>query len=579
MTIFSSEHGVSMIAVILMMLLVSVMGQVLVSMVVTENRSAPKQMKAKQAHFIAETGLDRALRYLLKREDGACTTCTCASINGHVAMTNITSGAGTFTVTTVLDAPVVLTTITGGLNNTDLTSDIPVLALGGYGPYGRVMIDREMIDCQDLSVNPFSICRRGVDLTQTTSHAGPAVDTRVAQNQCRITSTGTVPSSSLPAVRVVTIAVTIQEAWTVGQDGGGAGPCPNTNGRIVQWNGSNWTCAFSPVNQILKSVSMLSYADGFAVGEDGGGGPGGCPTPNNARMIRWDGVNWNPLCSPSNQILNSVSMISSQEGFAVGEDGGGGPGGCPSPNNARIARWNGAAWNLLCSPSNQILKSVSMLDADNDGIAEDGFAVGERGGGGDGACTNNRARIIRWNGAAWNCVPSPSNQDLNGVAMLSVTDGFAVGTRGGGGGGACTNGRARIVRWNGAVWDCLPSPSNQNLNAVSMLDIDGDGFAEDGWAVGDRFGNNPSGWHFIQWNGAAWTPVAVNTPGTNAENLRGIDMVSATDGWAVGDNGEMLHWDGLNWTLDPQSGNVNRDLYSVSVVSPNIPVTDWRENF
>ncbi len=585
MSVLSDERGVSIVAVILMMLLISVMGQVLVSMVITENRSAPKQMQVTQAQFIAETGIDRALRYLLKREDGTCTICTCASINGHAAMTNIPSGAGTFTVTTALDAPAIPTTITGGLNNTDITSNIPVLALGGYGPYGRIMIDREMIDCQNLSVNPFSNCRRGIDLTQTSTHAGPAVATRVAQNQCRITSAGTVPSETLPAERVITAAVSLQAGWAVGDDGGGAGPCPNNNGRIVHWNGSNWTCQNSPANQNLRGVSMLSYADGFAVGEDGGGGPGACPSPNNARIARWDGVAWNLQCSPSNQILNSVSMISSQDGFAVGDEGNGGGGACTN-NRARIVQWNGATWNCLASPANQNLNGVSMLDTDNDGIAEDGFAVGDNGGGGGNPCPNNNGRIIRWNvpvPGAWTCLLSPSNQDLNGVDMVSINDGFAVGDRGGGGGGACTNGRARLLRWNGAAWNCVASPATffftRNLNAVSMLDTDGDGFAEDGWAIGDRLFNATFGWYFVRWDGAAWNWIFTNTPGINADNLRGIHMLSPTDGWAVGDNGVILHWDGLNWNVDPQSQNVNENLRSVYVVSPNKPVTDWRENF
>ena len=46
-------------------------------------------------------------------------------------------------------------------------------------------------------------------------------------------------------------------------------------------------------------------------------------------------------------------------------------------------------------------------------------------------------------------------------------------------------------------------------------------------------------------------------PPTQASNLNGIHGTSATDIWAVGDAGTMLHWDGATWKLVPSLSGTN----------------------
>jgi hypothetical protein len=54
--------------------------------------------------------------------------------------------------------------------------------------------------------------------------------------------------------------------------------------------------------------------------------------------------------------------------------------------------------------------------------------------------------ILRWNGAAWKRVPSPSprpSAELSGVAATSANNAWAVGS---------TGGKTLILRWNGKTW-------------------------------------------------------------------------------------------------------------------------------
>src|SRR5215831_18736214 len=72
-----------------------------------------------------------------------------------------------------------------------------------------------------------------------------------------------------------------------------------------------------------------------------------------------------------------------------------------------------------------------------------------------------------------------------------------------------------------------PLPQGNNLSAIWGSE------ASDVWAVGD------SG-TILHWDGSAWSSVSSGT--TNA--LRAVWGSGASDVWAVGDFGTILHWDG-----------------------------------
>jgi len=75
--------------------------------------------------------------------------------------------------------------------------------------------------------------------------------------------------------------------------------------------------------------------------------------------------------------------------------------------------------------------------------------------------------------------------------------------------------------------------------------------ASGGWAVGDNGA-------MLQWDGASWSAVASNT----AENLYSVHCVAANDCWATGNNGAIIHWDGTSWS--PVTSGTNAVLLGVS---------------
>jgi hypothetical protein len=78
--------------------------------------------------------------------------------------------------------------------------------------------------------------------------------------------------------------------------------------------------------------------------------------------------------------------------------------------------------------------------------------------------------------------------------------------------------------------------------------------ATNGWAVGDNG-------QLVHFDGSTWTAATSPT----SASIRGLKMLSATSGWAVGTGGVILRYNGSSWTL--ATSPTSQDLYSVDLVS------------
>src|SRR3954452_7229556 len=129
-------------------------------------------------------------------------------------------------------------------------------------------------------------------------------------------------------------------------------------------------------------------------------------------------------------------------------------------------------------------------------------------------------------------------------------------------------------------WTTVPSPSEvPGDNYLYGADSSG---ASNVWAVGAVY--PPTGGNFhglaLRYDGSAWSAVSrAGLPGN--ETLQGVDAVSATDVWAVGDHRAGLarydtlaaHWNGTAWTPEPTpDGNPNgmNNVYGVAAAGGTV---------
>jgi photosystem II stability/assembly factor-like uncharacterized protein len=319
------------------------------------------------------------------------------------------------------------------------------------------------------------------------------------------------------------------DGWAVGN-----------GGIILHWDGNAWRPATSPTQNTLRAAALVSARDGWAVGDGG-------------TILRWDGNAWTVAASPVTQTLRGVTGTAA-EAWAVGDLG-------------TILRWHNGAWSTVTQTAGSALFDVGMVSA------TDGWIVGGTDGGGavvlryDGAnwqpqnvlapelyalapvtagniwAVGYWGYIAHWDGTDWTTQVGPQQVPLADVAFASAGDGWAVG------GGP----QEIVIHWNGSTWSEVPvSTTNRALSAVSVTP------GGDGWAVG------PLG-QMLRLDAGAWTPLA--SPA--GYDLYGVDMLSETDGWAVGgwDGGDILRWNGSRWSLYSQTPDYLGTLRAVSMVS------------
>jgi hypothetical protein len=325
-------------------------------------------------------------------------------------------------------------------------------------------------------------------------------------------------------------AVSSTEAWAAGYylDAG-----TDTQRTLTEhWNGSSWSAIASPnvgsINNYLLGVSAVSASDAWAVGYDG---------QFNNLIEHWNGSSWSVVASPNVgfSIFYGVSAVSSTDVWAVGM----------ANDLTLIEHWNGSAWSVVASPNRgthtNSLSGVSALSGAN------AWAVGYRGGASDSVHT----LIEHWNGTAWSVVASPSSgyEDfLNGVSASSGTNVWAVGS---------DDSQTLTEHWDGSAWSVVASPNvgsaGSVLSGVSALS------GTNAWAVGASITDTGGQETLIEhWDGSTWSVAASPNVSESSNQLFGVDAVSGTQVWAVGDsyqgnlysNGSLIEvWNGTAWRI------------------------------
>lgn len=324
-------------------------------------------------------------------------------------------------------------------------------------------------------------------------------------------------------------------AWLVGDYKGG-----HETPLAERWNGSAWIRTTVPHgggvvhDNFLRAVSARAADDVWAVGDYDHGDPS---FAHFTLIERWNGSSWFQVPSPNpggpthNNLLFGVATISVVNAWAVGSFSNG------TASQTLVLHWNGSAWKRIKSPSpggaahDSSLVSVQAISATN------AWAVGWYS---DGAVRHTL--ILHWNGKAWRRTPSPNpagcvpGDELISVSGTSATNAWAVGLFTG-----CffLVPQVLIEHWNGKAWRMVRPPKINSptdlLTGVAAIS------ASNAWAVGTALGGKGFDQTLVlHWNGKSWSRVASPDPGgpANTHFVTGVAAWSASSIWTVGDYGD-----------------------------------------
>src|ERR1700683_2994039 len=163
-------------------------------------------------------------------------------------------------------------------------------------------------------------------------------------------------------------------------DAWAGGSSTNANDSVVplieHWNGTQWSVSPNAIgagngrSQIL-SIAAISPADVWALASAG---------KSPSVIEHWNGTQWSIVSLPVSGNLESLSAVSANDVWAVG-------------NNGVILNWNGTQWSQVANPAGQdaALESVHALSANDVWTISSLGTVTEQ-----------------WNGTQWMAVPTAS---------------------------------------------------------------------------------------------------------------------------------------------------------------------------
>jgi S-layer homology domain len=326
--------------------------------------------------------------------------------------------------------------------------------------------------------------------------------------------------------------------------------------------GPMWLADTTPnvgtTDNALAGVAVISPTDVWAVGfytDTNGIG--------NALIEHYTGSGWAIVSGPrpgtGGSYLEAVTAVAANDVWAVGfyrQTAGSAP-------QTMALHYNGTSWTQATSDSpgaaENYLYGIAMVSA------TDGWAVGYT------ADTANiyKTLTLRLNGTQWRQVPSPTPflrvAGLRGVVVVSANEVWAVGVQV----DISLTLRMYAIKWNGSVWSAVTTPTTSGcvLTAVSIAS------GSNLWAVG---GCQTITYQTVvlRWNGSAWATVASPSPGTGDNLLGGVVSAGANDAYAVGGYNDTsgnvqtlaLHWDGIAWTQisSDNPGSSGNALFAVA---------------
>ena len=357
----------------------------------------------------------------------------------------------------------------------------------------------------------------------------------------------------------------------------GTGWFVGDKGLSAQRQNNDWVLAPSLTTNDLFDVDLHSGQDGWAVGENNtalryhNGNWSVANTPDigdivrvvshsddvawaistgwPSKLIRWNGSTWQEISRPNSNAITDLDIYSATHVWYTDTDG-------------KAVHWNGSTWRIESPPRHGVPFSIKILSENNIRIVSESGSTHWNGTEWV-TIENGQASLFDWHDSAWGVglagliqkegkgvweeFASPTGENLNHIGFNNENDIWAVGPN-------------SLIHWNGTSWRTISSaPDSFQNDKQTNLAIDMISPTE-GWAVG-VWGHNRSVMSYF--DGTQWHKAR----NPNRFSLYDIDMLSSDIGWAVGDAGTMLRRENGLWHPVPKPNNESAALRGVSVLS------------
>ena len=286
---------------------------------------------------------------------------------------------------------------------------------------------------------------------------------------------------------------------------------------VAQLTNGAWTMYGNTFDNVVQKIVTMPNGDVIVNGSFTATGTTSC-----ARIARWDGSAWQPMGSGVNYSWNLlprangdliVGSVSIAGGVAV--DG--------------IATWSNGVWSATTAGLGQTGLAVALCDLPS------GLAVG----GGFASVLGQPARNVAvWQGGSWllpGVAPNQVDCEVLAAAALGGDDCVIGGTFTSVGAVPAAN----IARRVGGVWTALGSGTDNAVRAVARMP-NGDLIAGGNFGVA---GGTPAS-RLARWDGSAWHAM----PGNGMVAVNAM-AVMPNGHLVVGGTNQVATWDGVAWTI------------------------------
>lgn len=280
----------------------------------------------------------------------------------------------------------------------------------------------------------------------------------------------------------------------------------------------------------------------------------------------WTGLRWEPEAFPTHvgaldEEVAGFTVVSSNDVWAVGDWRG------SRRYRPLVARWNGERWHLVSLRLEDLFGGLNATAVTPSHVM---WAVGSTWGTTSYGMAGGATLVVRFNGARWHRVPSPSPGRASQFSDLVFVGGdlWAVGSyedpRG------VT--RTLAARRHDGRWRTFLGRRG-SLQAVDARSTDLV------WAVGPGKDVGPQRAFVQRWDGTAWKTVRLLARGSA---LQDVVVASPTDAWAVGYRGGMyerprpliLRRHGSPWRW-AQAPDVPGRFFALDGTSNNLWALSW----